>query len=218
MYSKTEILDAITKANNWEYDNENDEIILEDGSRVSANVTVNYFREKIGQSFECIYSEHVSLYSVIQCTKCGTVIFNQDDEAYEHGLRCPTCTDYKTGFEYWTKENIDEDLEKKKAIEFYKKMAEEQRKSFERYKKRGNLHDFQKTHPKTFFKNKKWRADIQLTGFKKWDLVAEINIWKKSENGISSTCKHHIKIPLSPCSVWFYIKHHIKMKVTWKNV
>lgn len=212
MFTKKDLLDCATKKFGWIFDEQNNTVSFGEGEKVSADIVVKVLREDIGQSFECIYSEHVSLVSVLKCTKCGTIIFSRDDEEHEPNLRCPTCTNYHTHFEYWAKEQIDSDKEKQEAIGFYLHMKEAQRKEEERYVKRGNLYDFQKTHKACLFKGKKWIVDIQLTGYVKWDLQAEVNVWK------NHTCKHHIDIPISPYTMWFFLKHKVKPVVTWKNV
>jgi hypothetical protein len=58
--------------------------------------------------------------------------------------------------------------------------------------------------------------DTQLIGLSKWDLQVEINICKKKDDIF--IVKHHIKIPISPYTIWFFIRHKIKCKVTWGNV
>ena len=81
------------------------EINVETGEVLcSIEVYTQFMREKLHCDFENVFYEHVSLLNVIRCKQCGTVIFASEDEYYEANLRCPTCSDYKTGYEYWTKE------------------------------------------------------------------------------------------------------------------
>jgi hypothetical protein len=98
----------------------------------------------------------------------------------------------------------------------YKEFTKRDKETDERYKRRGNLYDWQKTHKKILFKNNRYMVDIQLTGLSKWDLQAEINICKKKD--MVFTVKHFIQIPLSPKTIWSFIKHKIKCKVTWESV
>jgi uncharacterized Zn finger protein (UPF0148 family) len=217
MISKGEFIDYVVSHNLFTYDKDRNVLTDKENREFDADSFLDAYRKKTGQSFECLYDEHVSCFDILKCTECGTVIFEHYDEDYEPGLKCPVCTDYKTGFKYYTMLNIIEDENKKKEIDMYLEFARIQREADERYEKRGGLYDFQKTHRKTLFNGKKYKVDIQLTGFSKWDLEAEINIWKKKDD-ISLVCKHHIKIPISPTTIWFYIKHKVKLKVTWENV
>lgn len=166
--------------------------------------------------FECIYDEHVSCFSVIRCNKCGTYIFEYYDERYEPNLKCPVCTDYKTGFKYYTKEDIEQNINKQKEISIYEEFSKSLKEADERYIKRNGLYDWELTHKKTIFKNKIYTIDIQFIQFEKCGLQAEINIWKKKDNIM--TCKHHIKVPISPKTIWFFIKYKVKWKITWDNV
>jgi hypothetical protein len=217
MITKTEFINCLTEDNSFQYNKERNILIDSKYNCVDADELFNLYKKKIGQSFECIYDEHCSCFCILKCTECGTYIFEHYDEAYEPNLKCPVCTDYKTGFKYYTTLDILIDERKKKQIDMYLEFARIQREADERYIKRGNLYDFEKTHKKTLFKSKNKMIDIQFTGFDKWDLQAEINVWKKQDNDMYA-CKHHIKIPISPKTIWFIIKHKVKCKVTWENV
>ena len=84
------------------YNDENESIYDENGNLLyTLDDFLKEYRKKYGQSFESIYYEHVSLQNVLKCTECGTVIFTTEDESYDDNFRCPTCTDYRTYFEYW---------------------------------------------------------------------------------------------------------------------
>ena len=92
--------------------NEEEEALYskDDGTYLcSLDTFLEVYRKRSGESFESIYYEHGTLENVIRCTECGTVIFTREDEDYDAHLKCPTCTDYKTYFEYWTKEDIESD-------------------------------------------------------------------------------------------------------------
>ena len=86
------------------YKEDEDAIYDKDGNYLSSLDTfLEVYRKHSGESFECIYDEHATLTQVLRCTECGTVIFTTEDERYDPHLKCPTCTDYQTFFEYWTK-------------------------------------------------------------------------------------------------------------------
>lgn len=218
MISKLEFVNYLAKNLSYTYDETNNTLTDTIGQQVNADALFTIFKKKTGQSFECLYDEHVSCFSVLRCTECGTVIFEHYDEEYDPNLKCPVCTNYQTTFKYYTKQNIEQDENKQKEIEMYLQFAKSDREADERYVKRGGLYDWEKTHKKTLFKSSKYMITVQLTGLSKWDLQAEINISKRKDNDMVYTCKHHIKIPLSPYTMWFFIKHKVKCKVTWENV
>ena len=85
---------------------------------------VETFKLKHGCSFTSIYYCHGTLENILKCNKCGTVIFTDEDERYDPNLRCPTCTDYKTYFEYWAKEDIESDESKQDTIKYLKEEME----------------------------------------------------------------------------------------------
>jgi hypothetical protein len=220
MITKSELIDYAVEHNIITYDKEIDKVtFIDTGLTTSSDIFLEAYRQTTGQSFECIHDEHVSCFSLIRCTECGTYIFEHYDEDYEPNLRCPVCTDYKTNFKYFTVKDIEEDENKQRVIDMYKDFARMAKEVDERYVKRGGLYDWQKTHKKTIFKGEKYVVDIQFTGHDKWDLQAEINVWKRKDiNDIGMTCKHHITIPISPSTIIFFIKNKIKCKVTWDNV
>lgn len=156
--------------------------------------------------FECIYSEHASLFSLLRCKECGTVIFSYEDEDYDPNLRCPVCGGYHTTFKYYTKEEIESDPEKTKEIQMYEYLDKKQAEEYERYKKRGNLYDWQL-----------WKKDIKIT--KKFILGLEL----QNLNGIClqiypyilregdsfPSCKKSYNIPLTPSALYKKIKFNI---------
>ena len=81
------------------------------------------------------------LQHVIRCNRCGTIIFSSEDENYEPYLRCPNCTDYKTGHIFWTKEEIDASEDKQRIIKSYENMQKEMDLDYEFEKKRGKPND-----------------------------------------------------------------------------
>jgi len=193
----------------WVYNDEDDAIYNKDGICLcSLDEFLETYRKKSGESFESIYYEHVSLKDVLRCTECGTVIFTTEDEWYDPYLKCPTCTDYKPHFKYWTKEDIDSDEEKQKTILFFKEEMVRQRERNERMKKRNGKYDWQ-IAIKNFYGKKRFLGlelecdDITKSYFK--GLRLEIRIGKKGDiNDISYSVSKYFRIPLS----WsqFYIQ------------
>lgn len=204
MITKSELIDYAVEHNIITYDKEIDKVtFIDTGLTTSSDIFLEAYKETTGQSFECIHDEHVSCFSLIRCTVCGTYIFEHYDEDYEPNLRCPICTNYKTNFKYYTVEDIEEDENKKKEIQMYETFAKIQAEADERYKKRGNLYDWEKTHEKDILKGKNYKVSVQAVGFGKGDLEIDIKIWKKL-NEFGYTLKKYIKIPLTPHS--FYIQ------------
>lgn len=177
------------------------------------------FKRHAGQSFEGIYYEHCSLLSVIRCNVCGTVIFSYDDERYEPNLSCPICTDYKTDFEFWTKEQIDSDVDKQNEIEFLKKMAKEQEEMYQRRKRRKGKYDWEIAEKK-FYGKKRFLSfalectDITKSYFKGLKLI--IRTGKKIDD-IGYAMNKNIVIPLSWHAFYIhYIFKHTKNSIRHK--
>lgn len=188
------------------YKEEEDAIYDKDGSYLSSLDTfLEIYRKHSGESFESIYYEHVSLQDVLRCTECGTVIFTTEDEWYDPHLKCPTCTDYHTHFEYWTKEDIESDEEKQNTIKAFKEMMDYKREQNERMKRRNGKYDWQ-------IVNKEFRGKKLFLGFhlecdnitKSYFKGLRLNIDIGKKDGIGYVIKKHIRIPLS----WsqFYIQ------------
>lgn len=184
------------------YDKETNEYLS------SLDTFLELYRKKSGESFECIYSEHVMLFSVLRCTECGTVIFTYEDERYDPHLKCPVCTEYKTDFEFWTKDDIDSDENKQAAIKQYKEMTEYQIEQNERMKRRKGKYDWQIAIKKFYGKKHSLSLslecdDITKSYFKGLRLDVSIG-QKEKEDDIGYIIKHFFTIPLS----WsqFYIQ------------
>lgn len=136
MVTKQEFINQLTELDDVQYDKEKDTFtfVVDNVSRcISANKWIDEIKKKIGQSFECLYDEHIFCFSVIRCTECGTVIFEHYDENFEPNLKCPVCTDYHTDFKYWKKEDIKKDSQKQEMITLYLRMAKEQQKAEKKY-------------------------------------------------------------------------------------
>ena len=56
-----------------------------------------------------LFGDDGSLQYVVKCQDCGTVIVSYNNESYEERLDCPTCTDYKTSFKYFTSKEVRKD-------------------------------------------------------------------------------------------------------------
>ena len=175
----------------------------EDGSYVAPlDKFLEIYRKQSGESFNCIYYEHVSDYCVLQCTECGTVIFTYEDYRYEPNLKCPTCTDYETDFDFWTKEQIESDEGKQEVLKFYKKWDEYQKEQDKRIKRRNGKQDWQIS--RISFKTKKWHLkltlecdDITESYFK--GLRLKVDFFSKDDppNNTGMYLKKFFTIPLS---------------------
>ena len=183
------------------YNDENESIYDENGNLLyTLDDFLKEYRKKYGQSFESIYYEHVSLQNVLRCTECGTVIFTTEDESYDDNLRCPTCTDYHTCFEYWTKEEIEADKSKQESIKAFEEMTAYQKEKSERIKKRNGKYDWEiankKFYGKKIFLEFSLECDNIVESYFK-GLRLLVYIGKKDDNGIGYTVRKCFKIPLS---------------------
>lgn len=145
------------------YDEKTDSLYNKDtGEKVcSLRTFYKVYQKQNGESFESIYYDRVSLQNVLRCTECGTVIFSTDHyDGCDPYLKCPICAKYETHFEYWTKEEIEKDKEKQEAIKYYEDFTKYQEESYKRYKKRGNLYDWQLKKWK--IKTKKKHVELEL--------------------------------------------------------
>lgn len=159
------------------------------------------YRKKSGESLESIYYDHIGLQDFIRCTECGTVIFASEDESYDPNLKCPTCTGYETYFEYWTKEDIDSDLQKQLEICHLEEMTKMQIEQNERMKRRNGKYDWQIGSKKLKFKRYSISFELECDDITKSyfkGLRLNINIWKKEKlDDISSYWLKGFTIPLS---------------------
>lgn len=124
-------------------------VIEEDGTVLSKKnephlivaKTVDEFVLKLNQynhsNFKCIYSDPCSLDVVLECQDCGAIIFTGDDERYNPNLKCPICSKTDQGVEYWTKEDIKQDIKKQNTLKFFRKDMEMRERDYQRYKKTG---------------------------------------------------------------------------------
>jgi uncharacterized Zn finger protein (UPF0148 family) len=197
------------------YKEEEDAIYNKNGDYLSSLDTfLEIYRKHSGESFESIYYEHAFLQDVLKCTECGTVIFTWDDERYDPHLKCPTCTDYKTYFEYWTKEDIESDEEKQNTIKFFKEMMDYKAEQDKRIKDRNGKYDWQIAVKKIYGKKRFLGLTLECDNITKSYLKGlrlKIDIGKKeNDDDFGYIINKFFTIPLS----WsqFYIQFIYKYK------
>lgn len=190
------------------YNEEDDAIYNKDGICLcTLDEFLETYRKRSGESFESIYYEHVSLQDVLRCTECGTVIFTTEDEWYDPYLKCPTCTDYKPHFKYWTKEEIESDEEKQNTIKFFEEEMVRQREQNERMKRRNGKYDWQIAIKKFYGKKRFLGLDLECDDITKSYLKGlrlDVHIGKKEKDSVGYVVKRSFTIPLSWSS--FYIQ------------
>ncbi|MCR2051059.1 hypothetical protein NSB25_27975 [Acetatifactor muris] len=166
------------------------------------------YRKNSGESFESVYYDDVGLQDFVRCTECGTVIFASEDDSYDPNLKCPTCTGYKTYFEYWTKEEINSDLQKQLEISRLEEMTKMQVEQNKRMKRRNGKYDWQIGSKKFRFKRYsisfELECDDATVSYLK-GLRLNVNIWEKEK--LDDICSYWLigfTLPLS----WhqFYIQ------------
>jgi hypothetical protein len=197
------------------YNESEDAIYSKDGKYMSSLDTfLEIYRKHTGQSFECIYNCPASLEYVLRCTECGTVIFASDDYLYyDNNLKCPTCTDYKTNFNYWTKDDIESDIEKQDTIKFFNEMMEQRKERDERIERRNGKYDYEIAiksfkGKRRLFKIKLECDDITKSYFK--GLQIKLVFGKKEADYYGYTITKSIIIPLSWSSLYInYIFRHL---------
>lgn len=170
----------------------------------SLDTYLNVYRRHSGESFECIcYIDH-SLLTVLKCTECGTIILSHDDEDYDPDLKCPTCTGYKTHFEFWTKEDIYIDINKQKKIKYFYEYANYENEINKRMEKRNGKCDWEIAKNKFFIGNKCLFFSLECDDVTKSyikGLKLKIDIGrKKNKEDIGYTLYKFFIIPLS----WSY--------------
>jgi uncharacterized Zn finger protein (UPF0148 family) len=197
------------------YKEEEDAIYNKNGDYLSSLDTfLEIYRKHSGESFESIYYEHAFLQDVLKCTECGTVIFTWDDERYDPHLKCPTCTDYKTYFEYWTKEDIESDEEKQNTIKFFKEIMDYKAEQDKRIKDRNGKYDWQIAVKKFYGKKRFLGLALECDNITKSYLKGlrlKIDIGKKeNDDDFGYIINKFFTIPLS----WsqFYIQFIYKYK------
>lgn len=206
MVTKKEVLDALKKKYDIDYDEEKD-LINYQGTTMSMEKIYQKYLKENGMSFKCICDVHWECMSVIECTECGTVVKEYYDEFYEPNFRCPTCTDYKTGYEYYTKEQIDSSEEIQAIINMYKNLNQIMQEQDNRRKQRNGLEDYQLLQPRQIkLGNYIYRFSLLIDSItnknKLQGLKLEINKFEKKDS-ILELKKSKI-VPLSKKAYYFY--------------
>lgn len=147
MITKKQLLDSILKKySDITYDDKTDTLHYLGRSMSFQEIYDKVLKEN-GMSFKCLCDVHWENMSILECTECGTIIKYYYDEWFEPDFKCPVCTDYKTGFEYYTKEEIAENEELQAIIKIYIDLDKSFKEQDERRKKRNGLEDYQLTKP-----------------------------------------------------------------------
>lgn len=182
----------------------------------SVDTFLDYLRKEEHCDFESIYYEHASLTDVYRCRQCGTVIFGGDDERYDPNCKCPTCChdDSVCRNEYWTKEEIENDSEKKGYIDFLIQSQKKMNEAAARRKARNGLYDWQRWVKKIHTKNHHIEISYIHFGWGekniKHDKYIEIMDYERDKDGsfvYGKDIGHCIKIPLNWYNVyirWIY--------------
>ncbi len=220
MISKNEFVNYLNKnkPSGIYYEEETDSVVLSNGKKVPADDFYENYKRKNGESFKTIYSSEGFCMSILICTECGTVIRYFFDENWEPNFRCPICTDYKTGYEYWTSEEIEMDPNLKQMILEYARMAIREAEYDRRIESRGGLLDSELYKKELIFKNKKYVLifnidDIQNKNKLK-GLYFEVEEFIKKDNENYWCYNKRTIFPLSIESLYYfliyvpYIKKH----------
>ncbi len=214
MITKKELIELLSKKyNDLRYDEEKD-ILYYSGKQIDFDKIYKEFLKKNGMSFKCICDIHWECMSILECTECGTVIKYYYDEFYEPNFKCPVCTNYETGYEYHTREEIENSKELQAIINMYRDYDRLQKKQEERINKRNGLLDYQLSKP-IYLKTKKGTYRLQLlinsslNKNKLQGLRLEIVKFEKSEDGTFNS-KWFKEIPLSINSIQY---HNYKKKL-----
>jgi uncharacterized Zn finger protein (UPF0148 family) len=144
MISKYDLIRyAKNKPEGWFHIDDEENVINKETEEIICRLDTltQYFREKMHCDFECVHHCHGTLETTLRCKECGTVIFSRDDEEYDPNLCCPTCGGYETHFEYWTKEQIDNDITKKNTIEWLEQWTRDDEEAYKRRKRRNGKYD-----------------------------------------------------------------------------
>lgn len=211
MVTKSGIIEFLTKYQdklNIRLDLENDKLYDGSGAFIcNLDDYVETYKLKMGCSFKSLYYNHGFLENVLQCNKCGTVLITREDEDFDPNLKCPTCTDYKPHFSYYTKEEIDNSKELQDMINSYIEMQKFQDDAYSYEKEHG--HPYWVVFTKKFYTKKKMYKielkcdDVRKSIFKGLHLVID-KFLKDPEDEMCYIYKSHIIIPLSFKSIYIH--------------
>lgn len=191
--------ELLKRSSDWQYDKENDTLYYKD-IQVNLDELYEKFLLKCGMSFNCICDIHWECMSILECKKCGTVIRYYYDEFYEPNFRCPVCTDYKTGYEYYTKDEVNKNEDLQAIIEMYRDLDRIQKEQHERSKKRNGLSDNELCKSRIInTKNHAYKFQLlinSITNKNKFSgLRLHITKYDRDDDGLVSS--HYTEIPLS---------------------
>lgn len=163
----------------------------------SLETFVEGMRRETHCDFEVIYYEHTLNQITYRCKECGTVIFAREDEDYEHGLRCPVCSDYKTKFEFWAGEDIKNSVAKQRSIDAMIMMEKDKTEADKRYMKR-KKYDWQIWKGTIKLPNRAIFLDLECNNLFKTKLKGlRLEIHWAHKDGASYIYKKNFRIPLS---------------------
>lgn len=140
MIDKYDIIKCLENNNEVYYDKQYDVIRDKESDLKLCDMDtyIDTLRKRCHCDFKGLYSCPASLLNVLECNKCGTVIFSSDAyEDYDKNLQCPTCSVKETHFDYWTKEDIKSDIKKQNTLNLYKEWRETDEKIYNRHSKTG---------------------------------------------------------------------------------
>ena len=208
MITRKEVIEKISNIPELSYDPDTGLVKYQGWSIPLEDLYRKYLKEN-GMSFKCICDVHWECMSLIECTECGTVIKEYYDEWYEPNFRCPVCTDYKTGYEFYTKEEIEASEELQAVINMYKGLNDTLKEQDERIQKRNGLEDYQLLKPRQIkIGNNVYRFSLLIDSItnknKLQGLKLEISKFEKNDSLLELRKKKII--PLSKEAYVFY-KH-----------
>jgi phage FluMu protein Com len=154
----------------------------------------------LGCSFTSVYYSHATLENILRCNKCGTVIFTTEDEYYDPNLKCPTCTDYRPHFTYYSKKEIESNKDIQDTITAYEYMAKFEEEAYKYEKIHGHPY-YEIFNKKIHTKKHMYRFELKCDDMRKSifkGLHLSISVFRKCNS--DEYCYHYtnnIIIPLS---------------------
>ena len=168
---------------------------------------VEILKLKIGCSFTSLYYNHATLQNVLKCNKCGTVILSTEDENYDPNLRCPTCTNYRPSFKYYTEKEIESNKEVKNLINFYIKMDKFEDEAYKYEKLHGRPY-WMLFKKKIYAKNHMYSIELHCDDARKnpfKGLYLDITSFTKDpEEKNCYSNMYHVTIPLSASRIYLH--------------
>lgn len=203
MITKSKIIEYLTKNSdklNIRLDVSNNKIYSKSGTFIcNIDDYVETYKLNMGCSFTSIYCNHALLINVLKCNKCGTVIITREDEDYDPNLKCPTCTDYKSYFSYYTKEEIESNDSLKQMIDSYIRMSNFEKEAYEYEQKHGHPY-WQIFKKKIYTKNHMYKIELKCDDVRKSrfkGLYLDITSFEKGMEQGEYRFSNNLIIPLS---------------------